>query len=94
MTTYIYCKWVGSSAEEPDEIYSELDNSRNETRKIERYKNGKVAYASRDAAVNGASLGIIPVPTLAEINASPEFRARQITQAEFEQQWRSATGKR
>jgi hypothetical protein len=93
MRSYLYAQWVQSSANEPYEFYSELDERRNETRKVERYRDGSVGYASETAATHGASLGIIPVPPLGEINASPEFNAREISQGDFERQWEAATGK-
>jgi hypothetical protein len=93
MRSYLYAQWVQSSANEPYEIYSELDERRNETRKVERYRDGSIGYASEAAAIHGASLGIIPVPPLAEINASPEFNAREISRDEFEKQWEAATRK-
>jgi hypothetical protein len=93
MRTYLYSQWVQSSASEPYEIYSELDELRNETRKVERYRDGRIGYASEKTATHGATLGLIPVPPLAEINASPEFKAKEISQAEFEMQWQAATHK-
>jgi hypothetical protein len=94
MRTYIYSQWVQASSSDPYEIYSELDEARNELRKIERYRDGRIGYASKTAATHDASLGIIPVPPISEINASPEFKAKEISQSEFENQWQAATGKR
>jgi hypothetical protein len=93
MRSYLYAQWVQSSANEPYEIYSELDERRNETRKVERFSDGSVGYASETAATHGALLGLIPVPPLAEINASPEFNAREISQDDFEKQWEAAIRK-
>jgi hypothetical protein len=90
MRTYLYARWVQSSANEPYEFFSELDEFRNEIRKVERYRDGSVGYASPTVARHGASLGIVPVPPLAEINASPEFTANEISEAEFEKQWQAA----
>ncbi len=40
MTTYIYSKWKNSPAGCPDEFYSEIDETRHETRKVEVLKVG------------------------------------------------------
>jgi hypothetical protein len=94
MNSYIHCQWLQSSADEPIEIFSELDPQRNEVRKVEKFRGGRLGYASKVAATEGTSLGIIPVPPLVEINASPEFTAKDITAAQFEQQWTAATQKK
>lgn len=56
------CQWLQSAADEPIEIFSELDLQRNEVRKVEKFRGGKLGYASKNSATEGTSLGIIPVP--------------------------------
>lgn len=91
MSTYIYSKWKNSPAGSPVEFYSELDQHRYETRKIEVFANGKFGYASKIKATQETRLGITPVPVLSEIRSMPEFDIKEITKQEFEAKWKLAT---
>ncbi len=91
MTTYIYSKWPNNSPEYPVEFFSELDEFRNETRKIEVFSDGRIGYASNTKNKYGTILGIIPVPSMNEIKSQLEFESREITKEEFEQKWLKAT---
>ncbi|ULR47139.1 hypothetical protein [Rhizobium sp. K102] len=71
--TYIRVQWLHDFPEEPVDLWSELDRERFETRKLEIFRNGTVGYASASEAVGGTMLGIVPVPSLAEIAADSEF---------------------
>lgn len=93
MTTYIYSKWNNSPAGCPVEFYSELDNLRNEIRKVEVFRSGKFGYASKSTSKFGTRLGIIPVPSMMEIKMQHEFNSRNISKEEFEIIWRQATEK-
>jgi len=85
--TYIRVRWLHSSQEEPVDLWSELNQKRYETRKLEIWRNGFVGYASADEASRGTRLGEVPVPTLAEIVANSEFEAEEIPRIEFEIRW-------
>lgn len=93
MATYIYSKWINSTQEYPIEFYSELDAFRNETRKVEVFRNGKLGYASKSISKFGTKLGIIPVPSMMEIKMQHEFNTKEICKEEFEDIWKKATAK-
>jgi len=91
MPGYIAVEWVHDDPREPVTLYSELDDARWETRKVEVWADGSVGWADGAHEVN-ARLGEVPVPPLADIDAMEEFRPRQITAAEFELVWRDRVG--
>ena len=81
---YIHVNWLHDHADEPVDLYSELDGESWEVRKVEVFRGGKFGFA--DASLSSAStgLGLEPVPPLDEIASDPQFRADEIKQAEFE----------
>lgn len=51
--TYIKVFWKHSFLDEPVLMYSELDENRNEIRKIEIYRDGMMGYAWVEVSMNG-----------------------------------------
>lgn len=88
---YIFVRWLHSLLDEPVEIYSEVDDNRWEKRKVERFLDGQLAYASVDHKTEKTALSLEPLPTLTEINSDPQFQAIEITRARFESIWDEAT---
>lgn len=84
---YILVKWMHHFDNEPVLLYSELDDSRFETRKIEVFPDGKKGYASETEEFGSTRLGTEPVPSVSEIAKDPEFDPKEITQDEFEKVW-------
>lgn len=84
---FIDVQWLHHFEAEPTRLVSELDEHRMETRKLEFFRDGRVGYAWGDHASYGTALGLVPVPSLSEINADPEFAGAMITAAEFEALW-------
>jgi hypothetical protein len=85
--SYISVQWIHHHLTEPVWLFSELDEQRWETRKVEVFRDGTKGYATKDEEVGGTRLGERPVPTLTEIAANPQFVAREITKEEFETIW-------
>jgi hypothetical protein len=88
---YIKVIWKHDLKEEPILLYSELDSNRWEVRKVEVFRDGSYGYAG-DGQEHRARLGVVPVPSLAEIAQGPEFEPCQIRKEEFEAIWRAALG--
>jgi hypothetical protein len=86
---YIDVQWLHQNSQDPIRLVSEVDAQRYEIRKLEFFRNGVVGYASKLSATDGTSLGELPIPSLAEINMSPEFNGLTITKAAFEALWQS-----
>lgn len=84
---YIRVKWMHSLPDEPITLLSELDDDRYEARKVEIFLDGSRGRASEDVSVGQTMLGVLPVPSIDEINADAQFQAEEITQSEFEAAW-------
>jgi hypothetical protein len=87
---YIKVTWNHSSPDSPILLYSELDDERWETRKVEIFRTGPPGYADRTTSTGDTGLGLEPVPPLAEIAEDPEFEPCEISASEFEGIWTKA----
>jgi hypothetical protein len=87
---YIKVEWHHDHNDMPILLYSELDEERWEVRKVEVFRGGSLGYAGHFGSHGPTMLGLVPVPPLAEIASSPEFKPTEITNEEFEEVWRRA----
>lgn len=71
----------------PVEILIEVGPDGCARRKLERFADGRVALASARFAEGDTRVDDKPVPSLDEIDADPEFVARNMTRVEFERAW-------
>jgi hypothetical protein len=90
---YLKVRWLHHLVEEPMVLYSELDESAYECRKVEVYRGGRHDYADQSTSTGTTMLGTVPVPEIAVIAAEDEFDPCLITRAEFERVWVRATGR-
>ena len=88
---YLAVRWTHEFPDEPVELLSELSEGRWEVRKVERYADGRVRFASRQEATGSTMLSEVPLPPDDEISADPQFEIRQISAAEFQAWWDRAT---
>ena len=84
---YIDVSWIHDNLEYPIRLVSELDQMRFEVRKLEFFRDGRVAYADGEYNTGAIKLGIEPVPGLPAINAQAEFRGTSISKEVFEELW-------
>jgi hypothetical protein len=84
---YIRVNWTHTYPDEPIEIYSEFDEDRWETRKIEIFRDRSASYASSAENSGTSILAEVPISSLEEINSDPQFQAVEITPDEFQQLW-------
>jgi hypothetical protein len=84
---YIKVQWIHSDPDDPILLYSELDENRWETRKVEVYADGHCRYANHNESTDSTMLGLVPVPTSAEIASDPQFHPVAITKKDFEEVW-------
>jgi hypothetical protein len=84
---YLFVKWMHNNPEYPVLLYSELDDSKFEIRKVEIFPDGSKGYAGESEEFGKTRLGIEPIPSISEIAKDPEFEPREITQEEFEKIW-------
>lgn len=87
---FIRVDWLHDNNDEPCSIFCEIDDNRLEIRKVEVYKDGKMGYATQDKEVNNTFLSYEPTPSLDQIANDPQFRARVITESEFQAIWEKA----
>jgi hypothetical protein len=84
---YIRLKWNHTNPDEPVWIFSELDETGKEVRKIECFRNGFCDIANAKASSGTAKLTTLPLPPLSVLTRDPEFRGVEISKDEFEQVW-------
>jgi hypothetical protein len=84
---FIDVAWRHHKVEDPVRLVSELNSGRYETRKLEFFPDGRVGFASSEASSNNTELGVVPVPSVEEINSDPQFHASNIERQEFEALW-------
>lgn len=82
-------KWHHAFEDEPVVLYSERDDERWETRKVEMFRNGRCGYASAEGSTDDTMLGLVPTPPLEEIAVDPQFEPSESERAEFERMWAS-----
>jgi hypothetical protein len=87
---YIKVVWKHDHPNQPVLLYSELDDARWETRKVEVFRGDVLGYASKARCTESTMLGLEPIPSLSEIALQPEFEPHEITKEEFEQIWARA----
>ncbi|MFD7920617.1 DUF6881 domain-containing protein [Streptomyces sp. NPDC059740] len=80
--------WHHEFTEEPIAIYSEIGEDGYETRKVERFRDGRWGWASEHASSAPTELGEIPLGSIEDFQNEPEFSAFVITEEEFEAVWR------
>jgi len=78
----------------PREVYSEIDASRREVRKVEVFADGRYGFASSSLSRGSTQLGLEPLPPVEEIAREKEFNLRRGTAVEFEEMWKRAGGGR
>jgi hypothetical protein len=93
MSHYQKVRWTHDFADEPVLLFSELDESDLETRKVEIFDDGRSQYANSSNSSGDTRLGERAIPSIDEIRAQPEFAVWEIEPEEFENVWRRAIGK-
>lgn len=87
---YVLLEWFHDIEDEPYLIYSEIDNQRYETRKIEVFKNGTYLRCGEEILNSSIDLADIAFPeNIDEINQDKQFHAKYITKKDFEKIWDS-----
>ena len=88
---YVLAEWEHSLEDEPCLIYSELDGSRRETRRVEFYRNG-ITFSYGGERGNEGALRQQPFPEDLRDLQTPEgeFSAREISPGLFYEIWNQA----
>jgi hypothetical protein len=91
MPRYLKVHWHHDFEDEPVLLYSEIDDSGAEARKIEVYRDGRYDHADESKATGTTQLSETVMPSLEEINDQREFSGVEISGDEFDSEWRHAT---
>jgi len=89
MTLYLHVRWRHEFADEPTDIYSEVEDGW-ESRKVEVYADGRVDCAGEGFQSGSTYLAELEFSSLEEIAAVPGFDPEYITGVAFEEMWRVA----
>ncbi len=84
---YLDISWQHDSEDDPYRLLCEVGADGYETRKLEFFKNGRVAYASEIESSDTTMLSTNRIPDLDIITAQPGFSGVHISNEEFEQLW-------
>jgi hypothetical protein len=90
VASYFAVAWHHDRADEPTFMWHELDDDRNETRKVEEFRDGVRLRADAAHPDGETALSYEPMPSLDFIEAQPEFTVHACTSEEFEQVWVTA----
>jgi hypothetical protein len=84
---YLYIKWVHKDPASPVHLYSEIGDDSYERRRVEVWADGRKGYADASEEKGGTALSVMPVPSLKEIAAQPEFLPKEIEAEDFHKIW-------
>ncbi|MFF7332739.1 DUF6881 domain-containing protein [Streptomyces sp. NPDC008150] len=88
---YLKVVWHHNSPDDPVTIWSEIGEDGYESRKVEKFADGRLGYADTDRAKEGSELGEFPIPDPNVIAQQREFTPEIITAKAFEKKWNAAT---
>ena len=84
---YIAVDWQHDHADEPVRLFSEVDSSGWEKRKVEEFRDGRKLHADATTRSGDTRLGEKAIPSILEISKDPQFLPREISKEEFERVW-------
>jgi hypothetical protein len=87
---YLKVVWHHDSPDDPVTIWSEIGEDGYESRKVEKFADGRLGYADADRAKEGSELGEFPIPAPDVIAQQREFTPKIITAKAFEKKWNAA----
>ncbi|MEU1277814.1 hypothetical protein [Streptomyces sp. NPDC005805] len=87
---YWRVEWIHEFESEPIVIFSEIDEVRYETRKVQQYRDRASLKSDEFHESSDIGLSEIRLESIDEVNQQPDFRARVISRSEFEVAWGEA----
>jgi hypothetical protein len=88
---YLKVRWIHDFANEPVLLYSEMNDEREEVRKVDVFADGRMGFASESQAHGDTELSEPPMPPDDVIRGDPQFVVEDVTADEFDRVWREAT---
>ncbi|HEY3606926.1 MAG TPA: hypothetical protein VGL06_05470 [Pseudonocardiaceae bacterium] len=87
---YQHVKWRHDLPHQPTDIYTELDDDRWETRKVEVFADGRIQYSDGTDSTGATDLGEVRSPTPQEAPDSAVLTTIAIDEPTFEHMWNLA----
>lgn len=87
---YMVVRWIHDFANEPVQLFSEMDDAGREVRKVEVFRDGTRQRAGRGEENGSTFLSEAVLPALDVIASDPAFEPAVISPAEFEHEWNLA----
>lgn len=84
---YFQVDWLHENNEYPISIFAEIDDKGWEIRKIEVFRDGHKGFAEHLEDEGETMLGEKPWPEIEVIVSDDQFKARELSSAEFESEW-------
>jgi len=88
---YLHVKWRHDLPHQPTDIYTELDDDRWETRKVEVFADGRIQYADGVDSTGRTDLSEVQARTPQEAPHTEVLTTTEIDEATFEHMWNLAT---
>jgi hypothetical protein len=88
---YRHVKWRHDLPHQPTDIYTELDDDRWETRKVEVFADGRIQYSDGVDSTGNTDLSDVQAPTPEEASNNDVLTTTEIDEATFEHMWNLAT---
>ncbi|MGC0338352.1 DUF6881 domain-containing protein [Streptomyces sp. SLBN-8D4] len=82
--------WHHDFEAEPVAFFSEIGDDGYETRKVQKYRDGRILRTDGSDENSEIGLSEIPVGEIEDVAAQSEFSAFVISEAEFEEVWNRA----
>ncbi len=84
---YLYIKWVHKDPGSPVHLYSEIGDDDYERRRVEVWADGRKGFADGNEEKGGTALSVMPIPSLKDIAAQPEYQPKTIEAEDFQKMW-------
>jgi hypothetical protein len=84
---YLYVKWIHKDPGSPVHLYSEIGDDDYERRRLEVWADGRKGFADASEEKGGTVLSSMPVPSLKDIAAQPEYQPKAIDAEDFQKLW-------
>ncbi len=87
---YQKVRWVHDRRDEPVALFSEIDNTNREIRRVEQFIDGRMQLAGPGVQTGTTRVADDAILQLDQINSKPVFGGWRISASQFEEAWNQA----